>query len=157
MPLEYTPYVLPLLASASVTAMLGIYGWRHRAVPGAIPFAIAMGIITPWSVANALEMSGSELPTKIFWANLQHMGNVSIPVALLAMVLQYSNRDQWLARRRLVWLCAVPLITAALVWTNDLHGLIRRDVYLDTAGPFRLWPNPMGLGSGSMRHIPMAC
>jgi signal transduction histidine kinase len=24
----------------------------------------------------------------------------------------------------------------ALIWTNDLHGLMRRNVYLDTAGPF---------------------
>jgi|GEM_PF-5247339 hypothetical protein len=33
-PYEYTPYIWPMLASAALVAMLGIYGWRRRSVTG---------------------------------------------------------------------------------------------------------------------------
>jgi hypothetical protein len=36
----------------------------------------------------------------------------------------------------MAWLSVEPLITVILAWTNDAHGLIWRNVALDTAGPF---------------------
>ena len=133
---QYIPYIWLLLASAAVAAALGIYAWRHRTVPGATPFAVLMLVVVVWSLANALEMAGTDLPTKIFWANVQYLCYGAIPVAWLALALQYTGRGGWLTRSRLAWLAIEPLITVLLVWTNDLHGLMRRNVHLDTAGPF---------------------
>jgi len=115
---------------------LGIYAWRQRTVSGATPFAVLMLVAVIWSLTNALEMAGTDLPTKLFWANVQYLCYVTLPVAWLALSLQYTRRDEWLTRRNLVLLTIEPLITLALVWTNELHGLMRRDVHLDTAGPF---------------------
>jgi len=28
--LQYTPYILPLLAAAAITGTLALYAWRHR-------------------------------------------------------------------------------------------------------------------------------
>jgi hypothetical protein len=53
---QYIPYLWVLLASAAVTAALGIYAWRHRTVPGATPFAILMLAAVVWALTNALEM-----------------------------------------------------------------------------------------------------
>jgi PAS domain S-box-containing protein len=133
---QYISYVWLLLASAVIMAALGIYAWRHRTVPGAAPFAVLMLMAVVWSLANGLEMAGADLSTKIFWANIQYPCYVTIPVAWLALTLQYIGRDEWLTRRRLAWLSIEPLLTVALVWTNDLHGLLRRNVYLDIGGPF---------------------
>jgi hypothetical protein len=133
---QYIPYVWLLLASAAASVALGVYAWRRRAVPGATPFAILMLLAVVWSLANALEMAGTDLPTKLFWANVQYLCYVTLPVAWLALSLQYTRRDEWLTRRNLALLTIEPLITLALVWTNDLHGLMRRNVHLDTAGPF---------------------
>jgi PAS domain S-box-containing protein len=133
---QYIPYVWLLLASAVVSAALGIYAWRQRAVPGAIPFAVLMLLAVVWALTNALEMAGADLPTKLFWANVQYLCYVTLPVAWLALSLQYTHRDHWLTRRNLALLTIEPLITLALVWTNDLHGLMRRGIHLDTAGPF---------------------
>jgi len=133
---QYIPYVWLLLASAAVTTALGVYAWRQRTVPGATPFAILMLIATAWALANALEMAGTDLPTKLFWANVQYLCYVTLPLAWLALSLHYTRRDEWLTRRNLALLMIEPLITAVLVWTNPLHGLMRRGVHLDTAGPF---------------------
>ncbi len=133
---QYIPYIWVLLASAVVTAALGAYAWRQRAVPGGAPFAFLMLIATVWALANALEMAGADLPTKLFWANVQYLCYGTLPVAWLALALQYTGRDEWLTRRNLALLMIEPLITVILVWTNPLHGLMRRGVHLDTAGPF---------------------
>ena len=55
----YIPYVWLLLASAAVSAALGIHAWRQRAVPGATPFAVLMLLAVVWSLTNALEMAAS--------------------------------------------------------------------------------------------------
>jgi PAS domain S-box-containing protein len=138
MHVQYTPYILPLLASAVGTAALGIYAWRHRAVPGAVPFTVLTLAIVIWSLAYALQLASVDLPAKCFWNQVQYPGNVAMPVAWLALALQYTGRDRWLSHRRLAALAIVPLLTIALLLTNDLHHLVWRDVTLDTAGPFVL-------------------
>jgi len=143
---QYINYIWVLLVSAVITAALGIYAWRHRAVPGATPFAILMLAAVVWALANALEMAGADLPTKLFWANVQYLCYGTVPAAWLVLTLQYTGRDQWLTRRRLVLLTIEPLIAVALVWTNDLHGLMRRGVHLDTADPFYVIGKTYGPG-----------
>jgi len=133
---QYIPYIWVLLVSAIVTAALGIYAWRRRTVPGGTPFVILMLVTVVWSLANALEMAGTDLPTKLFWANVQYLCYGAIPVAWLALTLQCTGRGEWLTRRNLALLSIEPLITVVLAWTNELHSLMRRNVHLDTAGPF---------------------
>ncbi len=133
---HYTPYIWPLLASALVTLALGIRAWPRRDLSGATPFAFTMAALTLWSVGNALEMMGADLPAKLFWANLQYLSYAAVPVGWLAVTLQYTGRGQWLAPQHIAWLCLIPATTVALVWTNDLHGLMRREVHLDFGDPF---------------------
>jgi PAS domain S-box-containing protein len=133
---QYIPYLWALFTSAVVVAGFGVFAWRHRAVQGAIPFAVLCLIAVVWAVTNALEMAGTDLPTKLFWANAQYLCYGTLPLAWLVLVLQYSGRGAWLTPRRLAWLALEPAITVVLVWTNSFHGLIRQNVYLDTAGPF---------------------
>lgn len=69
---QYVPYIWPLIASAAVTAALAGYALRHRKVRGAVPFGICMLLASLWSAANALEMAGTDLGTKLLWANMQY-------------------------------------------------------------------------------------
>jgi len=106
---HYTPYIGLLLASAATGIGLQVYAWRHRATPGATPFAILCLVAAIWAVSNALEMAGTDLPTKLF---------------------------AWLTTRRLGLLAVEPAIVVVLAWTSEWHSLIRQDVYLDTTGSF---------------------
>ena len=129
-------YVWVLLASALVTAAVGFYAWRQRGGPGARPVAAISATAAAWSLANALEMAGTDLPTKLFWANVQYACYGTLPLASLALALDYAGREQWLTRGRLARLAVVPIITLVLAWTDFPPGLVRQNVYLDTAGPF---------------------
>lgn len=45
-----------------------------------------------WTVGNGLEMAGADLPTKLFWANLQYLGYSGVPLASLVLALEYTSR-----------------------------------------------------------------
>ncbi len=129
-------YLVPLLVSAVVVAGLGIYAWRHRAVPGAVAFIVLMAIMSSWSLLYALELVSTTLPAKRFWASLSPVDYACLPVVMLILAVQFTRHEQWLTRRRIMALCGVPLATVAVVWTNSLHGWWRYDLHLYLEGPF---------------------
>lgn len=133
---QYTHYIWPFLSSVVITTFTGIYAWRNRTVPGATPFAVLMIVAVVWSLGSLLELSGADLPTKILCANFRYLGVVAAPVVWLALALQYTGHDQLLTRRNLAFLAIVPLIAILLLWTNELHGLMRRDIHLVLIGSF---------------------
>jgi two-component system, cell cycle sensor histidine kinase and response regulator CckA len=133
---QYTHYIWPFLSSVVITSFMGIYAWRNRTLPGATPFAVLMLVAVVWSLGSLLELSGADLPTKTLCANFRYLGVVAAPVVWLALALQYTGRDQLLTRRNLAFLAIVPLISILLLWTNELHGLMRRDIHLVLIGSF---------------------
>lgn len=133
---QYIPYIWVLLVSACVAAAFGIYAWRHRSVTGARAFVVFSLAAVVWAVANGLEMSGTDLPTKLFWANLHYACYGTLAIAWLALMLEQTGHSKWLTGRRLAMLAIVPTLTVILAWTNELHGLMRQNVRLDTSGDF---------------------
>ncbi len=133
---QYTSYMLPLIVAAGVSVAIVIISWRRRTAPGALPLAILTLAVAEWSIGYVLELGGGDLSTKIFWGKVEYLGIVTLPVAWLAFALQFSNQGKWLTRRNLVLLALVPSITLLLIWTNQLHGLVWRDIALDASGPF---------------------
>ena len=77
-----------------------------------------------------------DLAGKIFWGKVQYLGITATPVAWLIFSLRYANRDQWLTRRNILLLAVIPLITNLLIWTTERHGLMWREMVLDSSGPF---------------------
>jgi PAS domain S-box-containing protein len=132
---QLIPYTGVLLVSALVLLGILLITWRRRGVPGGRSFIILMAIMITWSLANALEMMGSKLDLKLFWANVQYICYSIAPATLLALTLQYTGRERWLTRRRLILLMIIPSLTVVIAWTN-WGGLLRRDVFLDSGGPF---------------------
>ncbi|MEA3435359.1 MAG: histidine kinase N-terminal 7TM domain-containing protein [Thermodesulfobacteriota bacterium] len=133
---QYTHYIWPFLSSVVITMSMGIYAWRNRTVPGATPFAVLMLVAVVWSLGSLLELSGADLPTKILCANFRYLGVVTAPVVWFALAMQYAGRDQLLTCRNLAFLAIVPFIAILLLWTNEYHGLMRRDIHLVLIGSF---------------------
>ncbi len=136
MNLHYTPYILPLLAAAVISAAMTPYTWRQRQTPGAFTLGLLLLTVTEWSVTYALEIAGADLPTKLFWAKMQYLGITTVPALWLIFALQYTQREKWLTRRNLALLGLVPLVTLLLVWTNEIHLLIWNHFDLHKEGPF---------------------
>jgi PAS domain S-box-containing protein len=128
---QYVPVIWPFLIAAIVTLTLAIYAFAHKNAKGAIPFAFTMLLTSLWAGCYALELAGDDLPTKLFWTNFQSISYTVVPALWLIMVFQFIERENWITRRNVLFLLALPVIAIVLTWTNDLHGLIWQNVYLD--------------------------
>src|SRR5215216_2001656 len=114
---QSTPYVLPLIATALVAAILAAYSWRKRPAPGATPFFIMMLAVAEWTFGYALELSSADLQSIVLWAKIEYLGIVIGPVAALILALEYTGHESWLTLRGRLLLLVVPVITVALVWS----------------------------------------
>ena len=89
--------------------------------------------VAEWTFGYALELSSADLQSIILWAKIEYLGIVIGPVAALMLALEYTGHESWLTLRGRLLLLVVPIITVALVWTNELHGLIWSAVRVDTS------------------------
>lgn len=131
---HYTPYASLVALAALVSALLAVYIWNRRAVPGAKPAVALMIAIFVWSMGYLLQFMGVELETKLFWAKIQYFGVVSLPVAVFLFALAFSGRDEWLTTRKFSALIIIPVITLILALSNELHRLVWVDWSLEPVG-----------------------
>ncbi len=88
---HYTPYIRSMLASAAFTGTLAVYGWRHCATPGAVPFTALMLIVAIWAIGGACEVAAVDLSTKIFWFIFQDATGIPGCIAALCFALEYAG------------------------------------------------------------------
>jgi PAS domain S-box-containing protein len=120
----YSPFIWPMLASALVLAGLGVYGWRHRSVPGALPFAFLMFLPIPWALGAVAKVAATDIATKIFWIKLEPLWLMPVANASLWFAVEYANLGRWFSRRTLALLAIPALLLPPLLFTNGIHHLI---------------------------------
>jgi PAS domain S-box-containing protein len=111
---------LPLVLTAFV-ASLAWYGWRHRNVPGALPFALACLFGVAWSLGSVFENAAADPSAKIFWMKFATLWQLPVVTAATCFVLQYAGLGRWLNRRTLALLSIPVLAFTVLVLTDGLH------------------------------------
>jgi PAS domain-containing protein len=92
-----------------------------------------------WCLGFALQVSGTNLKTVAFWylAANDFVG-LKVPVVWLLWALTVAGRKSWLTRPRVMMLLVFPVLTDILNLTNSWHGLIYRQMWLDTSGSYPL-------------------
>lgn len=134
---QYNAYVLPLMFIAVEAVILIMLVWRQRpGKRGVGAFTAKMIAVTVWALSYALELAATDLPTKLIFVKLQFVGIVSAPVIFLLFVTEYTGREKWQIPRYIITLFLIPLVTIILMWTNEAHGLMYQQVWLDTSGSF---------------------
>lgn len=134
---QYIPYIWPLIISAGISISLAVYAFiKQRHSKCAVSFGVSMFILTAWSGGNALEMSGLDLATKLFWANFQYFAYCFSPLALITLCMRFTGYDKWIEKKTFWWVLLFPIIIILLVWTDGYHGLVRYNIQLDTSGAF---------------------
>src|SRR5574344_1996834 len=127
---QFIPYVIFLAFSAGITIFLCIYSTFKIRGTGQTAFSIWMFICSYWSVCNALELMGTSLAVKLFWANMQYAAYSLFPVCLLILVLQLTGFLPKVSKRMVLFLLIIPVITTTLVWFDRKLGLVRYDFVL---------------------------
>jgi len=134
---QFVSYLWLSLALFIIVGALFQYAWRNRSVLGARQLLLTLVLAEIWIFGQAMEMAALNLPVKIIWANIEYLPIMLTPVTYLYLALHFTQNKNWLRRRWLsLMLLIPPLAMQILLWTNDWHGLIRQNVYLDTSGSF---------------------
>jgi PAS domain S-box-containing protein len=131
-----TPYTVPLIAAACISAGLLAVTYRSREKRGALPLTGVLFAAFLWSTVDAVKLATTNRALKILMNDVRFLGPIIATVAVLLFAAAYTNRDEWLTRRRIAAMSAFHVVTFLLVWTNPLHHFVRQDVALTDATGF---------------------
>lgn len=140
----FTPYQLPLVASALVSISVAMTVMRRRERVGSQNLGWTMLALAFWSACNAVELAVPTFEAKLLFANLAYLGIVAVPMFWAIFAIEYSVGDDHLTRRHLVYLGIVPAITLVLLWTSPYHGLMRLNPRLTDLGAFSIVAREFG-------------
>ena len=141
---QVTPLSLVAAMAGMLMATLGVLVWRRRPAAGATEFVLFTVAVADWCLASALEYALADLPGKIVAAKIEYIGIVSVPALWLACMLAYTGLPTRRSRALLAALGVIPFLTVALTFTNELHGLIWRDVDLVQDRGVTMWTAEYG-------------
>jgi PAS domain S-box-containing protein len=120
---QYLPYVATLAGASLASALIAVYAWRRRSMPGGTYFSLLMVAVAVWSLANAVEYATLAIPLKVLWTKVSYLGIVSVGPLWLLFALGYARRSDWLVPWRVALIWIVPVATLLLAATNDWHYL----------------------------------
>ena len=131
MSFEYSPYILPFIASSVTIVALWLFTIQYRDESFTRAFWGLLLAIFIWSTSFTFEIMGVELHTKILFANIKFLGINAIPTAFLILTIQNIDNKHKLGNWAYV-LGAFYLITTTVIWTNNIHHWYRHVPYLRT-------------------------
>jgi PAS domain S-box-containing protein len=120
----YSSYLWPAFVSTVLVASLGWYGWRHRGMPGGLPFSLACAFAVAWSVGSILQTAAVDPDTKILWLRFLTIWQLPVVTTATCFVTQYAGLGRWLTRRVVMLLAIPPIVLAAFILTDNLHHLM---------------------------------
>ncbi|WP_460691605.1 sensor histidine kinase [Natronobiforma cellulositropha] len=126
--------MLPQLAAVSVSVALATVVWRNRESRGSLPLLATLVGAVGWSLTYAFQIANTALETKLFWNDLRYVFVLVTIVGYIAFAARYTSNDRWLRQPTFLALVFPAIVTVALVYTNDVHGLVRTGESLRTAG-----------------------
>jgi hypothetical protein len=139
MSFQYSPFVLPLIAAALISAAVAVYAWMRRSATGALPLSLLAVSIFVWTVGYSFEIMGVELETKYLWGSIQYVGIAYSTYSWLIFSITYSGRKEIVTRRFIVSTVFIPSLTILFALTTKWHGLIWSEYHIDQYGDFRRW------------------
>ncbi|HPJ01384.1 MAG TPA: diguanylate cyclase [Candidatus Limiplasma sp.] len=125
-----------LVISSMIFLYIGYYSYTHRKTPGAIVFLFLMVAALFWNLGSFLEMNASTLQSKIFWRNIQQIGAFGLPIGTLFFAVAYTRQNKLM---KFALAAAIPeLIAVLLIFTNELHGLMRSGYSMEPSAVYGL-------------------
>ncbi|MCX6122984.1 MAG: ATP-binding protein [Ignavibacteriales bacterium] len=76
------------------------------------------------TLAHALQGINFDFATKVFWYKMCILGFTITPTAFFCLTLRYGGWGNILTTRTLVMLSVFPALSAGLILTNEIHGLV---------------------------------
>lgn len=116
---EYTPWILPLLASAALQVALTVYLWGRRRTAGALPLAAVMLVAALWCLTDAGELAASQLPTREAWFLVRDALALPAMTVSLWFTLEYAGLQRLLTRPVVTVLVGAVIVLLPLYLVDD--------------------------------------
>ncbi len=134
---RFSPYAVPLFASAVLLLGIIVLTWRERAAKGARPLIILSLATMLYVGGYAFELSGTTLDWVMFWIRIEYIGIACVPFALLALILLYTGHERFLTPLNVTVMAVIPMMTIVFAWTSGYHDWLWRDMHMEAYG--RQW------------------
>jgi PAS domain S-box-containing protein len=128
----FTPYLWPVIITLFFLVVVDVYSWRHRNVPGARWFAIALALSIVWIAGSGMYLIAKDPAAREFWFKFRAIWLLPIATVMLWFMLDFAGLGRWLTRRTLLLMALPSLIAAALIITNEVHNLNWSYISYDT-------------------------
>jgi diguanylate cyclase (GGDEF)-like protein/PAS domain S-box-containing protein len=108
-------FVMFTALAALSSAMLAVFSWQRRQVPGAAFFSAVMLGATVWCAAYVGQLASPSLQTKMIFARLAYLGITTVPPSWLLFCLSYTGRLRRHTIRAILPFYLVPFVTLLFV------------------------------------------
>ncbi len=122
------------LAAGIISALLAVYLGRYRRIPEARPLFFLMCAVSIWSFAYALELRSTELAVKLFWVRMEYAGAAFVGFLVAVFSLRMVGKAGRFSLPMLFAAGLIPILTVIGAATNDVHGLVWSDAWLEGFG-----------------------
>ncbi|WP_161542458.1 diguanylate cyclase [Levilinea saccharolytica] len=129
-----TPLSGLILLAAVIPLGLLVLARLRPAMLARPQFCMLLVALIAWQVGYSLEWGTQVFTQKLFWAQVQYLGIVWVPLLWALLVAEATHQSNWLQLPRIRWLAVLPMVTLILTWTNDAHGLVWSRVTLSAGG-----------------------
>lgn len=143
---EPTLYSLLGFLAAGVSAIVAVQVWRNWGERGTGPFLGLMIAVSGWSLAGAIQLGLTTAGDQLLWKLLGLAFGGTIPAFWFLFTIEYTGREQWLSRPVRAVIILEPLLFAALLFTNPVHGFVLENPGLETVGNTTVLAVSLGLG-----------
>ena len=128
------PLVLSVLSFifGCLMVSLAFYTWKKhwvaRRVEAARSTVILMLLASLWLFGFVLLINLQGDVAKKYLEYFLYFGPLLIGPTWLILALQWTGRDKWLTKEKIILLYSIPIFFYLLILTNDFHGLIFKNI-----------------------------
>ena len=132
-------YLAALLVSAAVCGFMGYLAIANSDQRGAQTFGTLVGVLLLWALTEIVELVTAEPAVAAVARRLRFVFVPFIPVSVLVIALQYTDREEYVSAGTVGLLCLIPAVTAGLVATNPEHGFVWIEGTMVSVPPFSVY------------------
>jgi signal transduction histidine kinase len=107
---------------------LALYSWPRRKLPGVLPFSAALFLAALWATGSLMEYISIDPDVKKFWIQFQAAWQLPAATGITCFILDYVWPGRFVTRRVVALLSIPSLFFFILIFTNDYHHWIWRDL-----------------------------
>lgn len=127
-----------LLVATFLMLFIAYLSYRKRQLPIAKYAALVMLAASIYTFGYAFELTSTDMDRIRFWLKVEYVGVPFISTFWLLLVLEYTGFRKRLSRWAIGLLFVIPVITLLMHYTNDLHHLYYKNLWIDTANDLTL-------------------